>query len=126
MTWAKITGFPNYMVSSSGNVKNNVTGKILSPKIRYDGYLEVALTNSSGLKSKKVHRLVAEEFLKKPTGNENYIVGHKNNVRTDNKSSNLVWMSSSDNNKKENRDDKKNSYQNDSSKRTFSSEAYKK
>ena len=126
MKWSKISGYPTYMVSESGNIRNLITKTILKPKQRFDGYLEVALSNNGKVVSKKIHRLVAETFLPKPSGGGNYVVGHKNNKRTDNRVSNLVWMTQSDNNKSENQDDEKNEYQNDSKTRTFSSKSFKK
>lgn len=125
MTWKKIEGYPMYALSSSGNVKNLNTGKILKPKERFDGYLEVTLSKDNVSSSKKIHRLVAENFLTKPSGAGNWIVNHKDNNRTHNSTSNLEWITKSENNKKENQDDEKNDYQNVSKDRTFSSRAFK-
>lgn len=51
-----------------------------------------------GNKSKRVHRLVAETFI--PNPNNYNIVGHKNNIKSDNRVENLYWTTISDNTQK--------------------------
>lgn len=48
--------------------------------------------------NKRVHRLVAEAFI--PNPNKYNIVGHRNNIKTDNRVSNLYWTTLSENTKK--------------------------
>lgn len=48
--------------------------------------------------NKRVHRLVAEAFLPNPNGYK--IVGHKNNIKSDNRVENLYWTTVSENTKK--------------------------
>lgn len=52
----------------------------------------------SGIINKRVHRLVAETFLENP--NNYNIVGHKNNIKSDNRLQNLYWTTTSENTKK--------------------------
>lgn len=51
-----------------------------------------------GVVSKRVHRLVAEAFI--PNPNNYNIVGHKNNIKSDNRVENLYWTTTSENTKK--------------------------
>ena len=51
-----------------------------------------------GVVSKRVHRLVAEAFI--PNPNSYNIVGHKNNIKSDNRVENLYWTTTSENTKK--------------------------
>lgn len=64
--------------------------KIMSACLDKYGYLTIVLTNVSGPKTFKVHRLVAMSFMK-----ELYFPGaqinHKNKIRSDNMISNLEW-----------------------------------
>ncbi len=38
-----INEFPNYSVSNLGNVKNNITGKVLKPQLIRGGYIDMGL-----------------------------------------------------------------------------------
>jgi hypothetical protein len=92
-----IDGYSNYEVSNLGNVRNTNTGRILKPQIHKNGYHQVNLSKKGKLKSKKVHKLVANAFLKKVDGK--IYVDHINNDKRDNRSENLRFCSSSENSK---------------------------
>ena len=58
-----IDEFPNYEVSNYGNVRNKMTGRILSPRKNSRGYYSVNLSdNNFKVYSKAVHRLVLVAF----------------------------------------------------------------
>lgn len=108
MEWKPAKGYPNYEVSTGGQIRNKDTKKILSPKERWDGYSEVTLMKNSERKYVKVHRIVASTFELKGEGN---IINHKNGKRDDNRLANLQKTTSSENNTKKNKKDNTN-YQN--------------
>lgn len=85
----KISDFPNYEVTTEGDVFNQ-KGLKLKPEISNAGYLRVSLSNDH-VKHKKmsVHRLVAEAFIPNPDNLPQ--VDHKNEIKTDNRVSNLRW-----------------------------------
>lgn len=93
-----IKGFEGkYQVSNMGNVKSlnfNHTKKekLLSTKGLRKGYPIVSLGAKGNF---SVHRLVAEAFVKRPKGKDQ--VNHINGVKTDNRSSNLEWVTGSEN-----------------------------
>lgn len=89
--WKEIDGYPNYKVSSMGNVKNYKSGRILKPTAK-DGYLSVALYNANGRKYFFVHRLVACAFIPNPSDYPE--VNHKDEIRSNNCLSNLEWCTS--------------------------------
>ena len=91
--WITVKGCPEYEVSNMGHVRNKGTKKRLTAHPNGGaGYLKVKLYG----KSKYVHRLVAESFYPERSGEELY-VNHLNGDKTDNRLSNLQWVTPSDN-----------------------------
>lgn len=94
--WRSIPGY-HYSVSSDGEIKNDLTQKIMRPNYIGRGreYQSVALRNEHGVKKFYVHRLVAQAFVENPDRKEqvNHIDGDKSN----NLASNLEWATQSEN-----------------------------
>lgn len=88
--WKKITDYPNYSVSNQGQVRNDVTGRILKQS-RVGGYSMIGLREKGMHKMIYVHRLVAFAFVENP---ENYTeVNHINAIKSDNRAENIEWCS---------------------------------
>ena len=83
----------NYEVFSDGRIISLQTGKEVH-KSPNNGYLDVRLKHpkTGQMKTLKVHRIIAECFLPRPTGK--YHVFHKNHNKHDNRLHNLKWCSS--------------------------------
>ena len=97
-TWKAIDGYDGlYEVSDLGRVKSLWYGKekILKPQNGAPGYLQVGLHKDGQKKVLLIHRLVAEAFIPNPNNLET--INHKDEVKTNNVSSNLEWMSRADN-----------------------------
>jgi hypothetical protein len=97
--WKKVvTGdgidWKRYSVSSYGRVRNDSTGKILKSKIDNE-YLRAELWKNGKNKFYYVHRLVAMAFIPNPKNLSD--VNHIDENKTNNKISNLEWMSHLDN-----------------------------
>ena len=93
--WKSIAEFPNYEISSLGNVKNIITEKVLKNSIK-GGYYNISLTNETCKKTFKVHRLVALAFIENP---ENKLeVNHKDKNKLNISVCNLEWMTRLENN----------------------------
>lgn len=84
----QVKDFPNYSITSLGDVFNNRTGRKLKQSI-YKGYCGVHLYNENGRKFFLVHRLVAKAFIP----NENLFpeVNHKDENPLNNSVENLEW-----------------------------------
>lgn len=99
-----------YMASNIGRVRSlnrevlskkagyttlQVKGKILSPKIDKDGYLSVILCNDSGHKHLRVHQIIGKTFISNPDNLPE--IHHKNHTVNDNRTENLMWVTTQQN-----------------------------
>lgn len=84
----------NYSVSDDGQVKNDITEKILSLTLQ-QGYQHITITVNKKQKNLRVHRLVAIAFIPNPE-NKPY-VNHIDGDRKNNKVANLEWVTPQEN-----------------------------
>lgn len=74
--WRVVPGWPEYMVSSTGQVKRIQAGigtfadKVLKPQTLKNGYLKVSLCRDAKRREYLIHRLVALAFIGDPTGKD--------------------------------------------------------
>ena len=90
MIWRKTKEFESISVSDDGQVRNDITGRIYKPTINKQGYCVIT---GPDRKQYKIHRLVAMAF-QDICGSycDNMVIDHLNTVRTDNRASNLMWV----------------------------------
>ena len=96
MVWKKIEGFPNYSVSDDGQVKNDLSERMLTLFDNGLGYKVVHLSKDKNKRTVRVHRLVAQAFIANPQ--EKSCVNHINGNKSDNRVENLEWCTHSENN----------------------------
>ena len=99
--WIKVKDYEQYYeVSDKGNVKSlyKIPHKILKSTVRCK-YLAVSFSKNGVHKTCNLHSLVANAFLEKPTGADNYVINHKNGNKFDNNLENLEWITITENNK---------------------------
>ena len=82
--WRRVAGFPRYLVSSCGRIKN-VEGKLLKHATQF-GYARVAVWANGLVSHKSLARLVAEAFIGPcpPNLQVNHMDCNKKNNRADN------------------------------------------
>lgn len=97
--WKSIHNYENYCVSNYGRVKNNKTNQIMKQNFSRE-YLILGLTGQNGKrKTFRVHRLVSLTF--KPQKKYSKLeVNHINGVKTDNRETNLEWVTHKSNSEK--------------------------
>lgn len=91
--WKEITNFPNYAISSFGNVKNIKSGKILKQRNTI-GYKSLGLHSNGIMKTWLVHRLVALHFILNPENKPT--VNHIDMCPSNNNVNNLEWATLSE------------------------------
>lgn len=110
--WRDIENYKGlYQVSNMGNIKslertvwNNSRGyrtvkeRILKPRKNSCGYLQVNLCKDGKIKQYCIHKLVAQAFIQfVPEADTSYEIDHRNTEKTDNRVSNLCFVTSSQN-----------------------------
>lgn len=102
--WKPIVGYEGlYDVSNYGNVRSYQNygfelknePKTLRQVLNRYGYPTVTLCKDTVHKQKTVHRLVAETFIQ--TDNYKLQIDHINGIKTDNRASNLEWVTAKEN-----------------------------
>lgn len=97
--WKPIVGYQGfYEVSDHGRVARVDKGKRHEIKIQVNvknGYCYAYLSKNGKVKAYRVHRLVAEHFIKRKEGSTQ--VNHKDGDKTNNMYSNLEWTTPSEN-----------------------------
>jgi len=93
--WKKIENFDAYSISDGGEVRNDNTGKILSPYISTSGYYCLTLWKNERNHIKYIHRLLCEAFKEKASNKSQ--VDHIDGNKLNNSLRNLRWVSASEN-----------------------------
>lgn len=94
--WVDISDYDHkYEVSTLGNVRNKRTHHILKHSLNKQGYHRVNLYNDFGMKSKFVHRLVAQAFIPNPEHKPE--INHIDEDKANNTVNNLEWSTRKEN-----------------------------
>ncbi len=88
MKWVPFPWFPDYMISSLGDVKHTKNSRPLKPYVDNDGRLRVSLYRNGKQYTRMVHRVVARAFLE--DYEDGLMVDFRNGDREDCRASNLV------------------------------------
>ena len=93
--FVEIKGFSNYLINKDGEIYSKKSNKTLSKKIN-NGYEAIQLWEKGKRYDKKVHRLLAENFI--PNPNKYNVVNHKDGNKRNNSLDNLEWCTTRENN----------------------------
>jgi len=109
--WKPVKGYEDlYAISSLGrvkslpriffsgknhNIKKEYPERIIKNKVYKTGYLYIVLSKGGVVKKIKIHRLVANAFIKNPL--KKPFIDHINGVKHDNRVNNLRWVTGSEN-----------------------------
>lgn len=95
MNIRNVVGYDNYIISDNGEVfnKRNIN-KPLKTRINKHGYKYLNLSKNGIVKSKLIHRIVAEAFLNYQDGD---VVNHKDGNKLNNNIDNLEFCTQKDN-----------------------------
>lgn len=89
----KVIKNSNYLISDLGNVKKP-NGTVVKQNTDKFGYKNVSIKYDDKYRIRRVHRLVAEHFVNKQN-NSFDVVNHINEIKTDNRATNLEWCTQS-------------------------------
>ena len=90
--WRDCYYYPDYAVSSEGNVVRKKDGLILKQYPQKSGYVYVWVDRGYGKHTVPVHRLVCIAFHGEEGYQKGLMVDHINTIRNDNRASNLHWV----------------------------------
>ena len=93
--WSIIKDFPNYEVSTDGNIRHSYGKKSRKSVQDHNGYYKTELYNNGKRSVKRINRLVAEAFIPNPDNLPE--VNHKDGNKHNNNVDNLEWITKSDN-----------------------------
>lgn len=100
----QIEGSNTDYVSINGNIYKNIKDDLFFEKSTHinknNSYVYCGITFPEGNKSRRVHRLIAIAFIDNPNPNKFNVVGHKNNIKYDNRIENLYWTTVAENTQK--------------------------
>jgi hypothetical protein len=89
--WRTIKDYPNYAISDQGRIRGPKS--VTEGQLTRFGYRSKVLRNEHGVKGKRIHRLVMQEFV----GPSELEVNHINGIKTDNRLINLEYVTRTEN-----------------------------
>lgn len=92
--WKKIPGSDNYSISNLGNIKKGIN-QFVDVQQDMEGYYRCTVGGTRG--RDRIHRFVAEAFVKNDDPEKKKYVDHIDGNKQNNKADNLRWVTSQEN-----------------------------
>ena len=89
--WREVEGFPDYIVSENGHVKNVRRNVEMSLRLNKEGFVMVNFSRDKKLHTRSVGRVVAKAFLEPPRNRHYNSIIHLNGDRADCRAINVMW-----------------------------------
>ena len=89
--WRTVSVFPQYAVSSRGEIENKKTGRILRPSRNAQGHLKVNLSKDGKIFTRAVNQLVAKAFLPESERKDFDSLIHRDGDKSNCDVGNLMW-----------------------------------
>lgn len=99
--WATVKDFPNYEVSTFGNIRRVISKRELSKRLDKNGYYTVCLYKLGKAYYKRLSRVVCEAFYEEKDIS-NLVCDHIDKCRINNYYKNLRWTTPAENNRNRN------------------------
>lgn len=96
-TWKQVEGFPNYIISNTGKLKNTKTKKDIKLHLSNTGYYVCSMSNNGKISSANIHTLVAKAFVDNPNPALYTEVHHLDGDKLNNNADNLKWVTRHEN-----------------------------
>ena len=91
----EIKDYPDYLIYEDGMVYCKKSYKFIKNIVHKTGYLMISLYNNGKVKTKKIHRLVADHYIPNPDNKPQ--VDHIDQNKLNNNIENLRWVSNREN-----------------------------
>ena len=94
--WTQFNEFPDYEITPDGRIRRQDDKQEFSlTNFDKDGYVKIALRKNGKRYYRRMHQLVAMQFI--PNPEQKPIINHLNGIKHDNRVENLEWATYSEN-----------------------------